>query len=90
MAMNGIIESVVVIIVQDVIKMKNGMVLAADVYKVSFILMENVANVQQEQYLMESNVIEVILILYAVILILIITDILAFVFLVIGNLQVVV
>jgi subtilase family serine protease len=90
MAMNGIIESVVVIIVQDVIKMKNGMVLAADVYKVSFILMENVANVQQEQYLMESNVIEVILILYVVILILIITDILAFVFLVIGNLQVVV
>lgn len=90
MAMNGIIESVVVIIVQDVIKMKNGMVLAADVSKVSFILMENVANVQQEQYLMESNVIEVILILYVVILILIITDILAFVFLVIGNLQVVV
>jgi|JI7StandDraft_1071085.scaffolds.fasta_scaffold1177379_1 hypothetical protein len=90
MAMNGIIESVVVIIVQDVIKMKNGMVLAADVSKVSFILMENVANVQQEQYLMESNAIEVILILYAVILIHIITDILAFVFLVIGNLQVVV
>lgn len=90
MAMNGIIESVVVIIVQDVIKMKNGMVLVADVSKVSFILMENVANVQQEQYLMENNAIEVILILYAVILIHIITDILAFVFLVIGNLQVVV
>lgn len=88
--MNGIIESVVVIIVQDVIKMKNGMVLVADVSKVSFILMENVANVQQEQYLMENNAIEVILILYAVILIHIITDILAFVFLVIGNLQVVV
>lgn len=90
MAINGIIEKVVVIIAQDVIKMKNGMALAADVYKVSFILMENVVNVQQEQYLMESNVTEVILILYAVILIHIITDTLAFVFLVIGNLQVVV
>jgi hypothetical protein len=90
MVINGIIEKVVVIISQDVIKMKNGMVLVADVYKVSFILMENVANVQQGQYLMESNVAEVILILYAVILIHIITDTLASVFLAIGNLQVVV